>query len=106
MISKLVNLGGNKDLAMLLLTSAGGGVTILLAVGILVRYRLSLHVSAVLMLGGLATLSRTFPPLGRDWVLRMDEWIACVSLTLLLVLSAAYLLWLARNSGPGPSVRR
>jgi hypothetical protein len=79
--------------------AAGGGVLVIaLAAGIFMRYRWALYASAVVLLGGLVTVGRFFPRPSRDWTLHLYDWILCIGLAALCVMSAAYLLWLARSS--------
>jgi len=81
------------------IAAAGGAFAILLAAGILLRRGWASYVSAIVLLGGLASVSRCFPRPSRDWTLHIYDWILCIGLAALCVLSAAYLLWLARYSG-------
>lgn len=83
--------------------AAGVGFLVFLIVGMLARHRRDLYLSAFVFLSGLWALARFFPHPTADWTIHIYAWILCIGLGVLLILSASYLLWLARQTKSAPN---
>ena len=83
----------HKDHLLLwpLFVTAGGALMILLIVGIFMRKRLALYLSALVLFGGILTLG-TFP------LKSAYDCVFEIALAALLLLSGFYLCWVARHT--------
>ena len=83
----------HKDHLLLwfLFGAIGGALMILLIVGVLMRKRLALYLAALVLFGGIWTLS-TFP------LKSAYDWVFEIALAALLLLSGFYLCWAARHT--------
>ena len=71
-----------------------------LIVGVFLRYRWAMYLSALVFLGGVATVASFLPRPSIDWTFHLFDWLLCLSLAGLFLLSACYLFWLARHTNP------
>jgi hypothetical protein len=94
-----------KDYVLLWLPICGAGIGFLvfLIVGLLARRRRDLYLSAFVFLSGLWIVARSFPHPSADWTIHIYDWILCIGLGVLLILSASYLIWLARHTTSIPN---
>jgi hypothetical protein len=77
------------------IAAIGGIFTILLIINLLRKRKMALYTTAVLFLAGVGTLSIFFPHPSIDWTFHIYDWILCVGLAVLFILSAIYLFWIA-----------
>ena len=91
----------NQDLVLLLFGLPaflfGGVFAIALITGIFCRYRWALYGAALLFLAGLGTVFHYSPRPSLDWMFHIYDWLLCIALTLLSLISALYLCWIARH---------
>lgn len=83
----------------------GGLFMMFLIIGMLSRYRWAMYSSALVLLSGLWPLIGFFPRPSIDWTIHIYDWILCIGLTLLLLLSAWYLFWVAGRMRPPPKLK-
>lgn len=75
----------------------GGVLTITLVTGIFCRYRWALYSAVTLFLAGLCSVFHYSPRPSLDWMFHIYDWLLCIALTLLSLISALYLYWIARH---------
>ena len=80
--------------------AAGGFFMMVLITGVFCHYRWAMYLSALVFLTGLWPLATFCPHPSRDWRFHIYDWLLWVGLAGLFLLSAWYLLWVARHEKP------